>query len=117
MSPERLPSSSGPSQPAHSIASPGAPERLRAAVNEYELGIAKARNASVTGISSLYDALSPTLIAFLADNYLASELSRDEEGRWGRPPVAGFVTALHSLAIELAQFDRMRGPAANDQAE
>jgi len=70
---------------AHSIAAPGAFERLKAAQHEYDLMIAKARRASVTGITSLYDALTPALIAFLADHYFASELARDEQGRWGRP--------------------------------
>jgi hypothetical protein len=72
---------------AHSIAAPGALDRLKAAQNEYETMIAKARKASVTGTSSPYDTLSPTLVAFLADHYLATELSCDEEARWGRPLV------------------------------
>jgi integrase len=70
---------------AHSINSPGAFERLKAAEHEYESMIAKARRASVTGISSPYDTLTPALIAFLSDFYFASELARDEQGRWGRP--------------------------------
>lgn len=71
---------------AHSISAPGALERCKAAENEYEVMIAKAHKAAVTGISSPYDTLTPDLITFLADFYLASELSRDEQGRWGRPP-------------------------------
>lgn len=70
---------------AHSITSAGALERFKAADHEYEVMLAKARKASVTGTGSRYDALIPTLITFLADYYLASELSRDEQARWGRP--------------------------------
>jgi hypothetical protein len=70
---------------AHSIATPGALERFKAADHEYETIIAKARRASVTGISSPYDTLAPALITFLAEYYFAFELARDEEGRWGRP--------------------------------
>lgn len=70
---------------AHSIASPGAFDRLKAAENEFDVMIAKARKASATGVILTHDTLTPALIAFLANNYLASELSSDEERRWGRP--------------------------------
>lgn len=70
---------------AHSIAAPGAFDRLKAAEHEYDVMISKARKAAVTGVISAYDTLTPDLIAFLADYYLASELTRDEQGRWGRP--------------------------------
>ena len=47
--------------------------------------LAKARKASAAGVVSRYDALTPTLIAFLADYYLSAELTRDEQARWGHP--------------------------------
>ena len=81
---------------AHDIAAPGAFDRLKAAQHEYDVMIAKARKASVTGVSSPYDALTDALISFLADHYLASELKRDEEGRWGRQlPKVPYVPRDH----------------------
>jgi hypothetical protein len=72
---------------AHSITDPGAVDRQRAAELEYDVMIAKARKAAVSGVTSAYDALTPTLIAFLADYYYALELQRDEQARWGRSPL------------------------------
>jgi integrase len=72
---------------SHNISSPGAVERFRAAHTEYQAMIAKARIAQTTGATPSHDALTPELIRFLADHYLASELARDEETRWGRDPV------------------------------
>ena len=72
---------------AHSITDPGALDRFKAAASAYDAMIAKARKSKVAGIESLYDPLTPSLITFLADHYLASELARDEQDRWGRPPL------------------------------
>jgi integrase len=49
--------------------------------------IAKARRASATGATITHDDLTPALIKFLADYYLATELADDEQMRWGRPPL------------------------------
>lgn len=70
---------------AHSITAPGASERQKAAEHEFEVMLVKARKASAAGVASVYDALTPTLVAFLADYYCSAELTRDEQARWGRP--------------------------------
>lgn len=70
---------------ARSITEPGALERQKAAEHEYEVMVAKARKASAAGVTSPYDALTPALIDFLANYYLASELGSDEQLRWGHP--------------------------------
>jgi hypothetical protein len=72
---------------ARTITAPGATERLKAAEYEYELMIAKARKASAAGTTTTHDALTSTLITFLAEHYLAAELASDEQLRWGRPPL------------------------------
>lgn len=71
---------------ARSLLEPGATERLKAADHEYQVMIAKARRASAAGATITYDNLTPALIEFLADFYLASELAADDQLRWGRPP-------------------------------
>lgn len=72
---------------ARKITAPGLTERIKAAEAEYDLLVAKARTAAATGIAHAHDELTPTLIAFLAENYLAMPLSRDEQVQWGRPPL------------------------------
>jgi integrase len=70
---------------AREITAPGALDRFKAADREYEAMVARARKSSAAGVAVTFEQLTPDLIQWLADYYLAAELTADEQLRMGYP--------------------------------